>query len=110
MAQHHISNIAKSLESCEWLNDDWVKQTIGKKQNKRARQLVATHNARNFAVVNAGHGWRRALCSSVAQDEEFRYLAQASISNAEITDISCECGKKGTEYVFCVFWALTRLQ
>jgi hypothetical protein len=101
MALQHITSITKSLESYEWITDDWVKETLGKKLNKRARHLVSTHNARQFAIANTSRGWKRVQCSCIGYGDESRFLSSALISSTEPGDIICECGKKGTDEPKC---------
>lgn len=99
MAFNHITQISQNLAKLEWLTDDWVKEEVGKNANKRGRQQVATHIARQFAVVPNPRDLKRIQCSSIADGEELRYLAQVWVNKDGITETRCECLKKQSECV-----------
>lgn len=103
MAFNHISQIAQNLEKLDWLTDDWVSNYVGKNAIKRARKQVASHTARQFGVLSGSRGLKRIACSTVAEGEELRYLAQVTVTKDGITDSKCECPKKHAEYVKHLF-------
>lgn len=104
MAYNHISLIAQNLEKLDWLTDDWVTTFVGKNAIKRARKQVASHTARQFGVLSGSRGLKRISCSTVAEGEDLRYLAQVTVTKDELTDSKCDCSKKPAEYVQLPSW------
>jgi len=103
MALQHIASINHILDKLEWLTDDWVKEYVGKKAFKRARHMVATQVARQFAITAGSRGQKRIQCSSVSEDEDVRYIATAAITKDGVLETRCECEKKMPEYGFVLF-------
>lgn len=104
MAFNHVEGISQKLASYEWLTEDWVKNYVGKKANKRARAVVALHIARQFAIAPAIRNIMRVQCSSIAEGEEQRYLARGSFGKEGIGDMRCECTKNPAKYVCVPFY------
>lgn len=109
MALQHITSLNHSLEKLEWLTDDWVKEFVGKKVFKHARQMVAGHIARQFAITTTGRGHKRIQCSSISEGEDVRYVATAAIGKDGIAETRCECDKKVSEYENSSFCPLASL-
>lgn len=99
MAFNHISSIVSNLDKLDWLTDDWVKEYAGKNAVKRARRQVAAHIARQFGVMSGSRGLKRISCSTIADGEDIRYIAQVAVTKEGITDAKCDCPKKQAEYV-----------